>query len=229
MTATRTTLCAAAVALLAASPALAQSEGRSYWTVNAGVSFPPNQDLEGDFTDDGTSIVAPFAGEVEFDPGFFGSIAWGHAFAPLNRSGFGVELEGFYQALNPEGFTFGGLDLDPNVNDTEEFFAGNASLFGGLVNGVYHLRGDSPLRAKVGGGVGYGRLAYDIDNAFDDGDGVLVYQGFVGVGYALSSNLEANVTGRYFGASDTEFEDDEFFAESQFDTFITTAGLTFYY
>ncbi len=211
---------------LALLPAAASAE--SYWSVNVGASFPPDQDLNGNFTDDGVTFT-PFAGEVEFDPGFFGSLAWGHVFAPKNSSGFGLEVEGFYQALNPEAFTFGGLDLDPNVDDAEEFFGGNASMFGGFVNGVYHLRSDGPFSAKIGGGVGYARLAYDIDNAFDDGDGVLVYQGFVGVGYALSDNLDATLTGRYFGASDTEFDDDQFFAESQFDSIVTTIGLTWHY
>lgn len=215
----------AALAFALCSPASAES----YWMINAGASFPPDQDLNGNFTDDGGVTFTPFAGEAEFDPGFFGSLGWGHAFAPINQSGFGVEVEGFYQALNPEGFSFGGLDLDPNVDDDEEFFAGNASLFGGFVNGVYHIRSDSPFRAKIGGGVGYARFAYDIDNAFDDGDGALVYQGFVGVGYALSENLEANLTGRYFGASDTEFDNEDFFAESQFDTIVTTVGLTWHY
>ncbi|MEQ8177558.1 MAG: hypothetical protein RIC52_12630 [Amphiplicatus sp.] len=222
-------LCAAAAlaALGASAPALAQTDGRTYWTVNAGASFPPSQDLDGNFNDDGESI--PFSGEVEFDPGFFGSLAWGYNFAPLDRSGLGLEVEGFYQALNPEGFSFGGVDLDPEVDDEEEFFAGNASLFGGMVNAVYHIRSaSSPWRAKVGGGVGYGRLAYDIDNAFDDGDGVLVYQGFGGLGYALTERLEAGVTARYFGGSDTEFDDDDFFAESQINTFVTTVGLTWY-
>lgn len=218
---------ASLAALGAAAPAAAQDYGRTYWTVNAGASFPPDQDLDGRFEDDGESI--PFAGEVEFDPGLFGSVAYGWNFAPLDRSGFGVEVEGFYQALNPENFSFGGLDLDPNVDDEEEFFAGNASIFGGLVNAVYHIRSaSSPWRAKLGGGVGYGRLAYDIDEAFDDGDGALVYQGFGGLGYALSDRLEANLTARYFGASDTEFDDDDFFAESQLNSFVTTVGLTWY-
>lgn len=221
----RLALCASLLAL-AAGPVLAQDGGRTYWTVNLGASFPPDQDLEGAFLDDVDSI--PFSGEVEFDPGFFGSIAWGHRFSDLNRSGFGIEVEGFYNALNPKNFSFGGIDLDPNVDDEEEFFAGNASIFGGFVNGVYHIRSDGPWSAKLGGGIGYGRLAYDIDGAFDDGDGVLVYQGFGGVGYALSRSLELNLTGRYFGAFDTEFGDDDFFAESQLDSIVTTVGLTWY-
>jgi opacity protein-like surface antigen len=217
----------ASAALLATAFAL-PAFAESYVSINAGASFPPDQDLDGNFSDDGITFT-PFAGEVEFDPGFFGSLAWGHVFAPRNRSGFGVEVEGFYQALNPESFTFGGLDLDPNVDDAEEFFGGNASMFGGFLNGAYHFRSDGPFSAKLGGGVGYSRLAYDIDNAFDDGDGVLVYQGFAGLGYALNDNLDLTLVGRYFGASDTEFDDDDFFAESQFDTIVTTVGLTWHY
>ncbi|MGE0408492.1 MAG: outer membrane protein [Amphiplicatus sp.] len=222
-----TLLGAIAAAAAAASPAFAQ-QNDSYWSVNLGAAFPPDQNLGGDFTDDG-GTTSSFSGEVEFDPGFFGSVVWGKTFAPINRSGLGVEVEGFYQALNPDNFTFGGLDLDPNVTDEEEFFAGNASIFGGLVNGVYHVRSDSPWSAKVGGGVGYGRLSYDIEEAFDDGDGVLVYQAFAGLGYQLAENLEAELTGRYFGASDTEFADDGFFAQSQLDAYVTTVGLTWHY
>lgn len=215
---------AAALAVASAGPALAES----YWSVNVGAAFPPDQEIDGTFTDGALNEI-PYAGEARFDPGFFGSLAWGHVFAPRNRSGFGVEIEGFYNALNPENFTFGGIDFDPNVPDEEEFFVGGASMFGGLVNGVYHIRSDSPLSARIGGGVGYGRISYDIDNAFEDGDGALVYQGFVGVGYAMTDNLELQLNGRYLGASDAEFEDGDFYTEAQFDTLAATIGLVWRY
>lgn len=218
-----------AAAAASAGSALAQSDyGRTYWAVNVGASFPPDQDLEGDFSDAAVPGPIAFGGEIEFDPGFFGSLAWGYNFAPIDRSGFGLEVEGFYQALNPESFSFGGLDLDPNVDDEEEFFGGDASIFGGFVNAFYHLRGASPWTAKLGGGVGYGRVAYDVDNAFDEGDGAFVYQGIVGAGYRLSERWELQATGRYFGASDTEFDDDNFDGDAQFDTFVATVGFTFY-
>lgn len=216
-------------ALCVHAPALAQSQGNNYFTVNVGAAFPPDQDLDGVFLDDVGGVETPFASETEFDPSFFGSIVWGHRFSPSNVSGFGVEIEGFYHALNPEGFAFGGLDLDPNVNDAEEFFAGNASAFGGMVNGVYHLRSDSPWSARLGGGVGYARVSYDIDNAFDEGDGGLVYQGFAGLEYAFSESFAMNVTGRYLGLSDTEIRDDSFRADAQLNSIVATVGFSWTY
>lgn len=219
---------ASAAALCLSSPALAQSQSNSYFTVNLGAAFPPDQDLDGLFLDD-ADVEVPFATQTQFDPSFFGSVVWGHRFAPANVSGFGVEVEGFYHALNPEGFSFGGIDLDPNVDDEEEFFAGNASAFGGLVNGVYHIRSQSPWSARLGGGVGYARVSYDIDEAFDEGDGGLVYQGFVGLEYAFTERVAMNVTGRYFGLSDTEIRNDSFEVDAQLDSIVATVGLTWNY
>lgn len=219
---------ASVAALCATAPAHAQSEQDSYITVNIGAAFPPDQDLEGFFLDD-ASVETPFASETQFDPSFFGSVLWGHRFSAPNASGFGIEAEGFYHALNPEGFSFGGIDLDPNVDDEEEFFAGNASVFGGLLNGVYHIRNDGPWSARLGGGVGYARVSYDIDNAFDEGDGGLVYQGFAGLEYAFSERFAMNVTGRYLGLSDTEIRSDSFDVDAQLDSIIATVGLTWSY
>ena len=208
--------------------AFAQSSPQSYVTVNAGIAFPPDQDLEGLFLDD-AEVEAAFATETEFNSSFFGSVVLGRSFAPANRSGFGLEVEGFYHALNPEGFSFGGIDLDPNVDDAEEFFAGNASAFGGLANVVYHVRNDSPIGLRVGGGLGYARVSYDIDSAFDEGDGGLVYQAFAGVDYALTDRMGLNLTGRYMGLSDTEIRNDEFRVDAQLDSLIATVGLTWRY
>ena len=208
--------------------AFAQSPLTSYATINAGVAFPPDQDLEGLFLDDG-DVEAAFATQTEFNSSFFGSVVLGRRFAPANRSGFGVEVEGFYHALNPEGFSFGGVDLDPDVSDAEEFFAGDASAFGGLANVVYHVRNDSPVGLRVGGGLGYARVSYDIDNAFDEGDGGLVYQAFAGVDYDLTDRMGVNLTGRYMGLSDTEIRNDAFRVDAQLDSLIATVGLTWRY
>lgn len=107
-------------ALICASPTLAQSDNNKYVTVNIGAAFPPDQDLGGTFQDDIAGPTGYFS-ETEFDPSFFGSVAWGYRFSRSNRSGFGFEAEGFFHALNPEGLRFSGLDLDPIVDDAEEF------------------------------------------------------------------------------------------------------------
>lgn len=206
--------------------AFAQSPSDSYLMVNAGIAFPPDQDLEGLFLDD-LETETPFASETEFNSSFFGSVVLGRRFAPANRSGFGLEVEGFYHALNPEGFSFGGVDIDPDVDEDVAFFAGDASAFGGLANVVYHVRNDSPIGLRVGGGLGYARVAYDIENAFDEGDGGLVYQAFAGVDYALTDRMGLNLTGRYMGLSDTEIRNDEFRVDAQLDSLIVTAGVTF--
>lgn len=211
---------------LSATPAFA---GERYFSINVGAAFPPDQDLEGAFLDD-LDIETPFQGEARFDPSFYGSVAWGYLFAPAGASGFALDVEGFYHAISPENFTFGGIDLDPNVDDAEEFFAGNASAFGGFVNASFKLQGNnSPFSARAGGGVGYARIAYDIENAFDEGDGGLAYQLFAGVGYDVSQSVTLNLTGRYFGLADTEIRDDRFDVDAQFDSLIATVGLTWAY
>lgn len=203
---------------LGASLALvcAPAFGQTYFGVHVGGAFPPDQEIEGTFGEDTAPDFAALQGEAQFDPGFFGSVAVGGR----HSSGFGAELEGFYHALNPDLI---GLDFDPG---TEEFFVGDGSLFGGMVNVTYTFTPpQSRWRPRIGGGVGYARVTFDIDNAFDDSDGALAYQGFVGLGYALTDNLEVQLNGRYLGLSNVDFDDNDFFVGAQFDTLAATIGL----
>lgn len=67
------------------------------------------------------------------------------------------------------------------------------------MNGVYHFHNNIPLSARLGVGVGYVRVSYDIDNAFDEGDGALVYQGFAVIEYAFIERFFMNATGCFSG------------------------------
>lgn len=211
----KSSACLAAIFSAAAAPAAAQPlASGTYWGIHVGAAFPPDQTIEGTFGESTAPDFATFTGEAEFNTGFHGSVVFG-----VQRGALSLELEGFYQALNPNRF---GVDFDP---DPDEFFVGDGSVFGGMANIVYTINTNSRWHPRIGGGVGYGRITFDIDNAFDDSDGGLAYQGFVGVGYQLSEQLEIQVNGRYLGLSNVDFDDSRFATNAQFDSLAATVGL----
>lgn len=207
---------AAAVAMLA-GVASARMLAEPYVVINAGAAFPPDQEISGNFGDDTAGNLTGFGGEFAFDPGFFGSVVLGS-----KGRGFGLELEGFYNAVN----------FDTNVafdDDVERFFGGDGSVYGGLVNLVYTFSDsyDDRWRPRVGAGVGYSRITFDLDNAFKDSDGAIAYQGFAGVGYALNERTEIQTNVRYLGFSNVDFNDNDFAADAQLDEIVGTIGVVF--
>ena len=187
-----------------------------YVSVNVGVTFPPDQDIDGSFGDDTLPIFDRFGGEIEFDSGFLGTVVVGS-----KRTGLGVELEGFYQALN-----LGDVALNFDTQ-ADRIFVGDGSVFGGLVNLVYAF-GDDNNRwlPRLGAGVGYSHITFDIDEAFDDGDSALAYQVFAGLGYAINERLDLQTIVRYLGMSNVTLNDSDFDTDAQFDTFAATVGFS---
>lgn len=227
------------------APLRSSGDRPNYIRLNVGGAWNFKTDLDGTYSGliDPLTGLPPstvYQGRVSFDPGFFGSVAFGRKMSAYGGTNLvSAEIEGFYEALNPKRVRFGAanvlVDQDARLGGgfdrtgSSEFFVGRSHVWGGLVNLVYHFETNRAWRPRIGAGLGYARVSFDIDRAFEDSDGVFAYQAFAGLGRELNDRLELELKARYLGTTRATFNNDIIDAEARLNGVAATVGVVYRY
>jgi len=198
-------LCAAgAVAVLSATPGMAQQATGLYVGVGAGVNI--RQDQRWSFT--GPKGHA----DVSFDTAPTGDIYIGYDFGAIR-----ADLEGSFRQndigttkLSYDSFRLNRFVTVPGANDVKVDVKGHERSIGLMANVYYDFEFGSPFVPYVGGGIGVGFnnwkvKAKDANVDFDYDSPLFAYQGIAGVSYYITPKLAANLEYRYFGETDASF------------------------
>jgi len=169
--------------LLAPPASLAQSSG-FYVGAALGLGLQDDADVTG------TGINS----SVETDTGLVGLLSLGHAYG----NGFRTEFEVSYSHAS--------IDSVSGASGSD----GAVTALGGLVNALYDIPLDGPLKPYLGIGIGAARLSYDDvspigGSTLSDRDLVFAYQGIAGASYDLGDNLALTADYRYFRTADPDF------------------------
>ena len=201
------TVCAAGtVAVLLATPVMAQQATGIYLGAGAGVNI--RQDQKWTFTDPRTDGHA----DVAFDTAPAGNVYIGYDFGAIR-----ADIEGSFRqndigdvGLNWDAFRLNRFITVPAGNDVKVNIKGHERTIGLMANVYYDFEFGSPFVPYIGGGLGVGfnnwkvkAKEFDIDFEYDSP--LFAYQGIAGVSYYITPNLAANLEYRYFGESDAEF------------------------
>lgn len=172
---------------------LALLVGFTVSTASAGVYISGN--LGAVFLNDDTSD----GDELTFDYGDVVTFALGKTIGSDAR----IEVEIGYRVNDMDELSLNDVDLDIDGDMTTFSFMGNA---------YYDFKNHSRFITFIGGGLGVANVEYDLDeiegdsiNEKDD-DNVLAYQLMLGVGYAVTEQLNIDLQYRYFATTDPEFD-----------------------
>ncbi|CAA7626793.1 Outer membrane protein and related peptidoglycan-associated protein [Candidatus Terasakiella magnetica] len=166
-----------AAAIVASVPTLAQAQ----WYVGA--------DVGAGFLQDSKNSGNGFNYKSSSDAGWLAIGEVGYAFGPMK-----LEAEISYRA--------NGIDKVAGQNGK-----GDTSAIAPMVNGVYEFLPQSAIHPFVGAGIGAayvnaGTVSQNGTNVYKGGDWQFAYQGFAGVGYDISQNVELKAQYRYFSTLD---------------------------
>jgi outer membrane protein OmpA-like peptidoglycan-associated protein len=166
-----------AAAVIAAIPALAQAEW--YTGIDAGANFLQDSKNSGN----GLSLKS------ESDVGWMVQGQVGYGFGPWKVEG---ELSYRASGVAKVGGTSG---------------SGTTSSLAPMINGIYEFLPQSQWHPFVGLGVGAayldnGTIKRSGANAYSGSDWAFAYQGFAGVGYDVTKNVELKAQYRYFATLD---------------------------
>lgn len=176
---------ASALALAAATPALAEQKQGPY--IGLGGIYVIPQDSNTD-----QNPGATLDGDIEWDDGWgtLGSLgyAWGN--------GLRTELELSYRDNNAS--SIGNNDL-----------GGSVDAMSGMVNVLYDVDVGLPLKPYIGAGAGVSRVQFDNVGpaggpTIDDGKTSWAWQGIAGASYSLGQSTDLTLDYRYFSAPDVE-------------------------
>jgi opacity protein-like surface antigen len=205
----KTLLAAAAATALLSGTALAQDRaGGLYGRLDIGAGVAGDVDFNAAVTGPEGSGTLPFNSSSDLDVGWQGGVALGLQEFPLPN--WRTELEGVY--TNNE--TDDGQDNFDDVFDTGDegedvdTASADVNVWGGFLNLIYDIPTGTNWRPYIGGGVGYGRVEVDYDNA-DGEDEVFLWQAKAGLSYALSDNVDFEFGYRFLDAESAAFEEDD--------------------
>jgi len=196
-------LASAALAAVAATPALAAADG-PYIGIEGGVSFPQSTDYDLRLRNGTTAVDYDDAYRVRNKTGYDVDIIGG-----FKTGMFRIEGEAAYKRSSLKSLNVSGPLLD-DVGDivggpvTDDDFAvdGKVSVASAMINGLLDFGGPE-LGAYIGGGAGRARVSYDGDK-----DSAWAYQGIAGVRTAVSPNVDVGLKYRYFRTGRLSFQDD---------------------
>lgn len=185
--------------------ATAASAAGVYIGGNVGVAVPPS--LEATIADGWDR----WAADIEFDAGLALTGAVGYDF-----DSFRVEGEIGYQQNNSED-TDWSLSTPNNTFTfaTTDLLNFDLSAVTYMANGYYDFKNNSPWTPYLGAGIGAATVEVEIDDMsfgwydlnYSVDDTVFAYQFIAGVSYAFNKNLAMDLSYRYVGADDPEFDD----------------------
>jgi opacity protein-like surface antigen len=136
-------------------------------------------------------------GELSFDSGIVATFALGTSIGSAAR----VEAEIGYRQN----------DLDKMDFDDKGSFSlndgGDVSATSLMGNAYYDFNNESSFTPFIGGGLGFANVEYDLDNMDSkEDDNVMAYQMMLGVGYAMTEQLNIDLQYRYFATADPEID-----------------------
>jgi OOP family OmpA-OmpF porin len=166
-----------------------------YLALGGGANLLPEQALRSEGGD---------IGELRFDNGYVGSLAFGGTFA----FGLRPELELAYRRNEIKSIYAEALGMRVPAEGTLEAYTA-------MLNLMYEIRTSqgffSVVHPYIGGGAGVAHLAYR-DPSFggtpgeDDSQTVFAFQGGAGVGFDLSDSITLSLDYRHVRSGDAEFE-----------------------
>ena len=164
-------------------PALSLAATGWYGSVNAGVAFVPDSDVDFTFSDMGSGT-----GELSYDTGYTVGGALGYM-----MDQFRVEGEVSYQSS--------GIDTFSAYGESESV-SGDITALTFLVNGYFDFATGGPWTPYITAGLGYSNVEVDSDD-----DNLFTYQLGVGIGYAMNEKVTWDLRYRYLGFEDYEYSD----------------------
>ncbi|MBI3444972.1 MAG: OmpA family protein [Magnetospirillum sp.] len=171
-----------AAAIVAGIPALTPVAAQAQWYVGV--------DAGGQFLQDSKNSGSGVSGlKSSYDAGWLAQGEVGYAFGPWR-----VEGELSYRSS--------GVSKVGSANGS-----GDTSALAPMINGVYEFLPESKWHPFVGLGLGgayvdNGTVKQNGANAYSGSDWQFAYQGFAGVGYDLTNNVELKAQYRYFSTLD---------------------------
>lgn len=164
-----------------------------YMSINAGTSILSDSD----WTDDG---VPGTTLTLEYDLGFAGSLALGHAFSDSIR----LEGELAYQTNDLDKVTQGGASLSMD---------GDTSVIAFMVNAYYDFANSGPVTPFISVGAGFAQWElndFTVTGSsltpISDDETVFAWQVGAGVAYELNKSTSLDLKYRYFATSDPEIQ-----------------------
>ena len=213
----RTPMTAAlAIAALAGSAGIASAQAfsleNSYFKGFGGATWP--RDLDTTLFEDGEQIAAP---SFDHDTGYTLGIAVGAAVAP----NIALELE----------YTYRKADFTVRDRAEGDQTDGDTSARAFMVNALYMFDSMGPtgsIQPYVGAGIGAANVEKSAGGQDFEGDGLLAYQLFGGIGYQVNPKMSLFAEGRWFQTESDRFEGpaDENF-EGRFKTIDLLVGVSF--
>lgn len=164
-------------------PALSLAATGWYGSVNAGVAFVPDSDVDFTFSDMGSGT-----GELSYDTGYTVGGALGYM-----MDQFRVEGEVSYQSS--------GIDIFSAYGESESV-SGDITALTFLVNGYFDFATGGPWTPYITAGLGYSNVEVDSDD-----DNLFTYQLGVGIGYAMNEKITWDLRYRYLGFEDYEYSE----------------------
>jgi OOP family OmpA-OmpF porin len=192
---TRTLLLGAVAFLACASGASAANFQGWYVSMEAGVNFLDDADVDND-TIDPTFLGGFPPTTASFDTGWAGMFSLGHSWGDWR-----TEIEFAYRDNDLEDFVVQGFN-NAGGGTFEEF-----AIMGNL---VYDWRLSDRWSLALGAGLGMDQIHYDNDSGWHtvpihDNEWVFAWQLIAGFNYELDNQNTLFVNYRYFNASDAEF------------------------
>ncbi|MDK9723217.1 MAG: OmpA family protein [Rhodospirillales bacterium] len=137
---------------------------------------------------------------VDFDNGFGVLGAVGYDYGRFSWGNLRTEIE--------LGYRRNGADSISGSNTTVGVggLSGDVSALSGMINGLWDMPVNFPVRPYLGAGIGVARI--NVDNVsratgfVDDSDVQFAYQGIAGLGWEITNNWRANLDYRYFATLD---------------------------
>lgn len=196
-----------ALALIAATPALAEQKQGPY--IGLGGIYVMPEDSDTDQTP-GTA----FDGDVEWDDGWGAVGSLGYAFG----NGLRTELELSYRSNDAD--SIGNADL-----------GGSVSSMAGMVNVLYDVDFGLPFKPYIGAGVGGARVNFDeVTNGatvIDDGGFDFAWQGIAGASYSLNDSTDLTLDYRYFSVPEVELQNGGNSYDTDYNTHNVVLGVRF--
>jgi opacity protein-like surface antigen len=177
-----------------------------------------------------TEVIGSISGELEFDTGSVVNGAVGYSLGAIRLEGAISYQKNDLDTWNVTSVTLGGTTFSGIAVPLT--MKGDISTLGFMINGWYDFDTGTKWVPFIGGGVGIAKVNIDVESilgvatTYDESDTVLAYQFGAGIGYKLTPTVTANLSYRYFGTGDLEFDDGTDKLDSEYKSSNFMAGIS---
>jgi len=181
------------------------------WYISGDVGAAIKSDAATTDTANILGVSASISGDLEFDTGSVVNGAVGYSLGAFRLEGAISYQKNDLGTWNVTSVTAGGTTFSTTAIPVP--LKGDISTLGFMINGWYDFDTGTKWVPFIGGGVGAAKINIDIESiagvatTYDESDTVLAYQLGAGIGYKLTPTVTANLSYRYFGTGDPEFDD----------------------